>query len=275
MYNLTTLGSVKRYLEMKFGGVASVQVDSGGTLYDTLPDVTIIDPTGTGFVGVPVLSAGAVIDVIIVDPGYGYTSSATMAFSGGGGSGAAATVTVQANQTGNDPLLRALIAGASGFFYAKTSRRVLLADDPANPITEIRNGFSRQGQLSTLNYPITGISSLTANSLTIPFSPSFNEPGYVINEAAGSIALRGRYFGYGYSNIQIVYTAGYAADSPEAATIADAINILVATKYKRISHLDQVSQNLGGQMVASFSTKAIPPEVQCVIDLFSRAPVFG
>lgn len=275
--NLTTLQAVKRFLGFRFGGILTVDVTTppSGTGYTVAPDVVITDPTGSGFIGVAILAGDAVESVVVMDPGQGY--SAPVVSFVGTGTGAAATATFDPeDQRGEDPLLTSLIAGASGLFYQLTSRKILLAADPANPKTEIRdgNGFG-QNRITTLDSPIVSVDSVTVNGTAIVASPAWNQTGYVVDGLGDSIALRSRCFLEGIANIELVYTAGYADDSAEAAAISDAVTILVATKYKRISHIDQVSQTLNGQITASFSTKDVPPEVQTVIDRFSRPMVFG
>lgn len=273
--NLCTLADLKRYLSIAYGGITSVPVTTPGSLYTVAPTVVMTDPAGTGFAAVAVLVGGAVTAIQVTNQGYGYTAGAVASLTGGDGSGAVAgTPVVQPNATGGDGLLSALITGASGLFYQATSRKVLLATDPANPITEIRDGVG-QRSLPTLEFPIVSVASLTLGNLAQVPSPAYPDAGYLISGTRDAIGLRGQHFFGGFAGITLVYTAGYAADSQEAATIADAVVILAATKYKRISHLDQVSQSLSGQMVATFSTKDIPPEVQTVIGLFSRPPVFG
>lgn len=86
------------------GRIKSVEVTGGGAAYvGFATPVTITDPTGTGFDGEAVIdSAGAVVNVIIKDPGSGYT--APVVVFGGAGAGATGTAEV-APLTGTYPSL--------------------------------------------------------------------------------------------------------------------------------------------------------------------------
>lgn len=279
MLNLTTLQAVKQYLGFDFGGILTVDVTTppSGSGYTVAPAVVITDPTGSGCIAVAILGGDAVESVVVTDPGQGYSDLSPAVSFVGTGTGAAATATVgPPAQRGQDALLSSLIAGASGLFYQLTSRKILLAADPANPKTEVRdgNGFG-QNRIVTLDFPIVSVGSVTVDGTAIDASPAFNQRGYVVDGLGESIALRQACFIEGIANVELVYTAGYAADSAEAAAISDAVTILVAQKYKRLSHIDEVSQSLNGQITASFSMKDVPAEVQTVIDRFCRPMVFG
>lgn len=76
------------------GLIDDITVTSGGSSYETVPNV-IINGDGTGATAHAVLTSNAVSDVVIDTAGYGYTF-AYITFVGGGGSGAEATVTLGA-----------------------------------------------------------------------------------------------------------------------------------------------------------------------------------
>lgn len=84
------------------GAIESITITAPGTLYDRDDTVTVSGGGGSGFVGYPIINeAGAVLGVVIVNPGSGY-SSPTVAFGTSTGSGATATATAGAAD-GNDP----------------------------------------------------------------------------------------------------------------------------------------------------------------------------
>jgi hypothetical protein len=69
--------------------------NAGGSYVQTSSTVTITSATGSGFVGIPVISSGTVVDVIVSIPGKNYQSGDLVVFAdSGGGSGAAATLIV-------------------------------------------------------------------------------------------------------------------------------------------------------------------------------------
>lgn len=72
-------------------GVATIAVSAGGSGYTVAPSVSVTDPTGQGFSGHAVLTAGAVTSIVVDHPGYGYTGAPpTATLTGGDGSGATA-----------------------------------------------------------------------------------------------------------------------------------------------------------------------------------------
>jgi hypothetical protein len=83
--------------------IQSVTVTNGGSGYVTPPTVTA--PGGSGAVLQAIIENGVVVEVLVVDGGYGYgqivqgqpfNANVSLAFSGGGGSGAAATAIARA-----------------------------------------------------------------------------------------------------------------------------------------------------------------------------------
>ena len=62
--------------------------------YTSAPTVAFSGGGGSGAAGTAVVSGGAVIAVVMTNPGYGYTSAPTVSFSGGSGSGATAKAAV-------------------------------------------------------------------------------------------------------------------------------------------------------------------------------------
>lgn len=78
-------------------GITLATIAAAGSNY-TSPPACSISGAGTGATAVARISdAGAVVAVIITNPGSGYTGTPTIAFSGGAGTGAAATLTVGAS----------------------------------------------------------------------------------------------------------------------------------------------------------------------------------
>ena len=77
------------------GGITTI---AGGTStgYTAVPNVSILSSTGSGFVGLAVLTATSIASLTINNGGSGYlgTIVPTLNFSGGGGSGASATAVV-------------------------------------------------------------------------------------------------------------------------------------------------------------------------------------
>jgi hypothetical protein len=87
-----------RTLVPSTAGVGSILLTSGGSGYTSAPTVNITPPNnGTQATAQAVISGGAVVYVLVTNPGAGYSAPTLpgITFSGGGGSGAAATVALQ------------------------------------------------------------------------------------------------------------------------------------------------------------------------------------
>ncbi|XWN29770.1 MAG: phage tail sheath subtilisin-like domain-containing protein [Devosia sp.] len=85
-------------------GVGSVTIDAGGTGYIAPPLVSATG-TGTGFVARAVVSGGAVIEVIIDNPGVGFDLAPTIVFTpvdGGSGAAGTAVLATVANPIGKE-----------------------------------------------------------------------------------------------------------------------------------------------------------------------------
>ena len=63
-----------------FGKITSVAIPNGGQFYVTPPNLRVISGSGVGAVLKPVISAGSIVDVEIIDPGKGYQTIPTIAF---------------------------------------------------------------------------------------------------------------------------------------------------------------------------------------------------
>ena len=63
-----------------FGKITSVAIPNGGRFYVTPPNLRVISGSGTGAKLRPIISAGAIVDVEVVDPGKGYQTVPNIAF---------------------------------------------------------------------------------------------------------------------------------------------------------------------------------------------------
>ena len=120
------------------GSIRHIEVTAGGSGYLGSTTMTIADPDGSGFVGVPIVddeTGGKIIGVIVINGGKGYTNP-TVSFVGAG-AGAIATADV-GPLTGNNPSLSARFQQRQ--WYAGTANKPL--------------GLfaSRPGQLSNFDY---------------------------------------------------------------------------------------------------------------------------
>lgn len=123
--------------------------------------------------------------------------------------------------------------------------------------TETRNGTG--GRFMVLNNrPVTAVSSLTINGITIPQSTSFTTDGWVI-ESPWKVTLRGYTYRFdeGVQNVQITYTAGFAT---VPADLSQACCLMVGLLYKERDRMGISSKSVGGENI-SFTRDDMPPSV--------------
>ena len=90
------------------GAVTQINITAGGSGYTDSSTVTITTGTGTGFSGKPIISyaTGAIVGVLIFNPGKGYLETDTVAFAVAGSSATGAIVVTPAG--GNSPYVSAI-----------------------------------------------------------------------------------------------------------------------------------------------------------------------
>ncbi|MBB4019578.1 hypothetical protein GGR16_004633 [Chelatococcus caeni] len=103
-------------------GVATIDVNEGGTGYTEAPSV-VIDGDGTGASAIATVQNGAVSSVIVTSPGIGYSAPPTITFVGGGAEAAGAAATAVIGTTANP--VTAALAGV-----ADRLRAVVFVDGP-------------------------------------------------------------------------------------------------------------------------------------------------
>lgn len=281
MPDLTTLENVKSWLgSIPNGEVLEAKITAGGSGYHaatTSVSLSGVIGPGTGFDAIPIIVGGVIQSLAIVDPGKLYLKETppTVVFTDtdvSPGTGAQASLNIAAIDTTKDALLSRLVSAASAFFLQRCSRSALVG--PVT-VTETRDGHYGRRRIITLESPVSAVASLKIDGQNQQASTSPLSPGYGFD--SDGIFLRGHSFAEGFSNIELTYTAGYAPGSPELAMIEQAVIELVGTKYRRRTHIDEVSRGIagGGSETVTFSQKDVPAEVQAVINKFSRPMVFG
>lgn len=165
--------------------------------------------------------------------------------------------------TTDDVLLARLVSAASQFVQTWLNRTIA-----ATSYTEYRNG-NGQDRMMLKNFPIISVTAVNINGVPISQAPALapNVPvqaGWQNDDL--KVYLVGFQFWQGTQNIQFQYTAGYAVTplDIEQATIE-----LIGLKYARRQHIDQVSKNLNGEVVA-FSTKDMTDEIKTLLQQYRR-----
>jgi hypothetical protein len=157
-----------------------------------------------------------------------------------------------------DALLARRITAASAWAKTYMERDILSQD-----YTETRNGHGGL-TLFFANYPVSAVAQVAVNGNPIPPAQGFWDAGYTFTDKL--LTLRGYVFWQGYNNVQLAYTAGYAAVPPE---LEQAVIELVAFSFKERGHLGQQSATFQGQTV-SFTVADLPATVKAVLDHWRR-----
>lgn len=121
-------------------------------------------------------------------------------------------------------------------------------------------------QLAVANYPITAISSLKIDGITIPASPAVDGPGYAFKDGIVYLQDYG-VFEEGNLNVEISYTAGLALP----ASVEQACIELVGYKYNQKKHIGKKSDNMSvGGMGTTYQEGGFPPEVLAALQPYRK-----
>jgi hypothetical protein len=164
----------------------------------------------------------------------------------------------------DDLVIARLITAESHVIYKFLDRHDLLSDT----YDEIRsgNGYGHM-QLFMRHWPITAVSAVTINGLTIPaksVTANFFSSGFKFDDK--SIVLMGYAFEKGIDNVEVEYTAGY--DSIPA-DITQACIELTALRYRERTRIGENSKSLAGEVV-SFNTKAMTDSILESLNRYRR-----
>ena len=158
----------------------------------------------------------------------------------------------------DDALLSQLISACSGAVQSLLNRCIV-----SSAIEIWRDG--RGGQAMTLpDYPVTEVFLLEIDGQAIPPSAGAGMPGYRFTDT--KIVLDGYRFTAGIGNVHIDFTAGY---DEVPADIAQAVNELVAMRYKERDRIGHKSKSLAGETVA-FITAAMPESVKAALAPYAQ-----
>lgn len=157
------------------GQIAGVNVVTGGTGYPTsTTTATINTSTGSGAVLEVVVQSGAVVAIVVDNPGSGYADGDTVTITGAGGSGATAALSVGA-QTGTYP-------SVPGYFQ----QRRVLANTLNNPDTYF---MSQTGAYDNFDKRIPPID--TDSIVGSPWATQVNGIQFIITTPGGLLVMTG------------------------------------------------------------------------------------
>jgi len=194
---------------------------------------------------------------------------------------------IDQNNTADDVTIQEAISGWSEYVLNTCG---IDSFTKVNQYTEIRDGNGNP-QMFVRNRPIVNVVSVTVSGLSIPAAGPWPSWGYYISDDLKSIKLRlggnpfsltsspgffgrtssaARGFDRGQGNVVLVYNAGYPR---VPADLELASRKAVAIHCKRRQTIDQASKSIaagGTTGTTVFRSWEVPPEVQSVIDIYSR-----
>ena len=125
----------------------------------------------------------------------------------------------------DDAALGVLITQISRKMITQTNRNSLVP----KAFTETLDGSGKTA-LMLRNYPVTSLTSLAVDGVSIPLAPSVTSNGYVLEqpdqEPPGqrqTLSLRGSCFNRGVQNVSISYVAGYQVAAEAAVAAATVV----------------------------------------------------
>jgi hypothetical protein len=150
------------------------------------------------------------------------------------------------------------VSGVSVWIEQWLSRSI----ESANYI-ETLNGSGKE-VIFLVNFPITAVASVVVNGIPTPARTAFGGAGYTFDNDA--IYLDGFCFTKGRQNIQLSYTAGFAA---VPADLELAAKKLVGMSYRERDRIGQSSKGLAGEQT-NFIIKDLPSDVQNILYSYKR-----
>jgi hypothetical protein len=168
------------------------------------------------------------------------------------------------NAPSDATLLQDLVTRASVFLASMLSRDLIPTDR-----TEVRNGAGQRA-ISTRQWPINSVASVTIDGDVIPRSTSVSVLGYTFDDKF--IYLRGYRFTCGIQNVVIAYNSGYAdADGAFAVPpdIEQATLELINEKLGRRSRPGVSAKGFDGQTI-SFTASDLTPSIKAAINNYKK-----
>jgi hypothetical protein len=159
----------------------------------------------------------------------------------------------------SDPLLERLITACSTYIQGSDLMSRLVKSQSYG---EVRNGNGGT-RLMLKNFPVTAVASLAVNGLPVTVRPALSAgggPGYLFDEI--SVMVSGWCFPFGYGNVEVSYTAGYAT---VPADIEQACIDMIGDWFKYRDRIGQLSMGIEGQTI-SFTNVPIPARAKGVLN---------
>jgi hypothetical protein len=230
MGDLTTLAHLKAWLNLGQERESAVIPAAPGPFV-----ITVAKAAGwNGDGGVIFKATGALLAPVAGAPGAGQYSVASGVYTCNAGDAAKEVEIAYSINTADDALLARLVSAASAAILGEIERDIF-----SQNYTEIRDGHGGQ-RLVLKNTPVTAVASVKVDGVSIPPAATGINTGYRFTTTA--VTLNGYSFTRGLGNVEIAYTAGYAAAPQDLEQIC--ID-LAALLYKERGRIGLESESLG------------------------------
>jgi hypothetical protein len=158
----------------------------------------------------------------------------------------------------DDALIARLVSSASQYVQTWLNRTLV-----STTYSEIRDGNSSYA-MSPREYPITGVSSVTIDTVVVPLAADATKSGYRFDSER--VVLTDYSFAKGYQNVVINYTAGYATIPVE---IEQATIEMIANVYRAKDRVGVSSKSIGGESV-SFFMGAMTDSIKTILNNYKQ-----
>lgn len=159
--------------------------------------------------------------------------------------------------TTDDALIQRLITSASNYIQSWLNRKLTVTN-----YTKIFCGNGGEIQAFP-DYPVIDVTYVRMGTIVLSRSDGVS-PGYLFDEKF--LYLINTRFTRGLQNINIAYSAGYAAIPEE---IKQACIDLVALRYRERNRVGEVSKAIGGETV-TYSQKDFPEGVRTILNNYKK-----
>lgn len=157
----------------------------------------------------------------------------------------------------DDGLLTRLLSAVSTHAQNRIQRIIA-----STSYSVLRNGNGKS-VMPFPDQPVSAVASVRIDGTLIPARPSVTSAGYSFDDML--LYLDGYAFTRGNQNVQLQYTAGFAATP---ADLEQAVLEIIGHKYKERTRIGEQSKVLNNETVAFF--RDVPPDSLRVIDRYMR-----
>ena len=161
--------------------------------------------------------------------------------------------------TNSDDILTEMVTQFSDYVRTYCQR-----DFDQRTYTESRDG-NRASVMMLRNYPVTSVTSLSINGVSVPAATSVYTCGYMF-DSSRLVLQGGSIFCTGLLNVQIVYQAGYATIPTD---LYRAILELISLRYRERERIGQSSKSLSGE-TTMFITAALTDSIKTILNKYKR-----